>query len=403
VTLGLQLAGTSLALEFLPVQDMTPTFFDSLKEYVGFTEQSSAALRELHPLAQPHIASIVDDFYAVIEAHPGAREAISGGAAQIGRLKQTLMRWLDKMLLGPHDEAYYELRARIGRVHVRISLPQQYMFTAMNRIRVQLFDVLRTEVDERDTSARIGKALNQIIDLELAIMLETYRADLIEKNRNSERLATIGHFAANIGHELRNPLGVVESSLYLVRQHLGEDAARAPQVAKHLNRIGTEVKRANQTIADVLDLARNKPPKRQPTDLRSLVESAVDAALLPAAVAFESTVPNGLTVTVDPDQLRQVLVNLITNACQAMQGRGHLWIEAEGISEGGVRLRVRDDGPGVPEEDARRIFDALFTTKAKGSGLGLALCRRIIEGHGGTVELEITETGASFLLTIPST
>jgi two-component system sensor histidine kinase HydH len=380
---------------------MTPTFFQNLKTYVGFTDQSSDALREFYPLAQPCFVSIVDDFYAAIDAHPAARAAITGGAAQVDRLKQTLVRWIDRMLLGPHDEAYYEARSRIGRVHVRIALPQQYMFTAMNRIRVRLLDILQTQVSDPVARGRICTALNQIIDVELAIMLETYREDLVERNRNAERLATIGQFAANIGHELRNPLGVVESSLYLLRQHLGEDAAHAPQIAKHLDRIGTEVKRANQTIADLLDLARNKPPKRQPTDLRLLVESAADASLLPSAVTFESTVPAGLMGNVDADQLRQVLVNLIMNACQALGGRGHLLVHGEASADGGTRLRVRDDGPGVPEEDRRRVFEALFTTRAKGSGLGLALCRRIMDGHGGTVELESTTTGASFLLTIP--
>jgi two-component system sensor histidine kinase HydH len=395
------LSSQALALLGFPLQDMTPTFFESLKAYVGFTDQSAAALRELHPLAQPSFVSIVDDFYAAIEAHPGARAAITGGDAQIGRLKQTLVRWIDRMLLGPHDEAYYEVRARIGRVHVRIALPQQYMFTAMDRIRVRLFDVLHTQMSDRETVRRVGTALNQIIDLELAIMLETFREDLVEKNRNAERLATIGQFAANIGHELRNPLGVVESSLYLVRQHLGEDAASAPQVAKHLDRIGAEVKRANQTISVLLDLARNKPPRRQSADLRLLVDSAANASLLSAAVTFESTVPADLVGHVDPDQLRQVLVNLIMNACQAMGGRGHVWLEGEPAADGGACLRVRDDGPGVSKEDSRRIFEGLFTTKAKGSGLGLALCRRIMESHGGSIALEPTTSGASFLLTIP--
>ena len=121
----------------------TLTFFENIKLYVGFTDASSAALRELHPVAEPFFAPIVDDFYAAIDAHPGARRAITGGTVQIERLKQTLIRWMDKMLLGPHDEAYYELRARIGRMHVRIELPQAYMFTAMDRIRVRLLDVLR--------------------------------------------------------------------------------------------------------------------------------------------------------------------------------------------------------------------------------------------------------------------
>src|SRR5215471_12792082 len=139
------------------------SFFENIKLYVGFTDASSAALREFHPVALPFFQPIVDDFYAAIEAHPGARQAITGGQAQIDRLKQTLVRWMDKMLLGPHDEDYYLLRARIGRMHVRIALPQQYMFTAMNRIRVHLLDVARGQISGDPAKVeRIATALNQI-------------------------------------------------------------------------------------------------------------------------------------------------------------------------------------------------------------------------------------------------
>jgi signal transduction histidine kinase len=380
---------------------MTPTFFENLKLYVGFDDGSAAALRELHPIAAPSFVPIVDDFYAAIEAHPGACAAITGGRTQIERLKQTLFRWIETLLLGPHDEAYYELRARIGRVHVRIALPQQYMFTAMDRIRVRLLDVIQEKVEDRGQARRMCTAVNQILDLELAIMLETYREDLLEKSRTSERLATIGQFAASLGHELRNPLSVVESSLFLARQHLGP-AASPPNVAKHLDRIASEVTRANQTINDLLGLARNKAPQRRPTNLRELVDSATDGALLPAAIVLESTVPSDLVASVDPDQLRQVLVNLLVNAAQALGGRGHVWVEGERGSDGAARLRVRDDGPGVPGEDRRRIFDGLYTTKAKGTGLGLALSRRIMDAHGGTIALEPTPLGACFLLTFPA-
>src|SRR5438105_15785235 len=92
------------------------TFFSSIKSYVGFGDASSVALREFHSVAAPHFQRIIDDFYATIEAHPGARTAITGGAAQIERLKGTLVRWLDTLLRGPHDEAYFEMRARIGRM-----------------------------------------------------------------------------------------------------------------------------------------------------------------------------------------------------------------------------------------------------------------------------------------------
>jgi signal transduction histidine kinase len=390
-------------MPFACVDPMPLTFFESLKQYVGFTEASSAALRELHPVAQPRFASIVDDFYAVIEAHPEARASITGGAAQIARLKQTLTQWMDLLLLGPHDEAYYELRARIGRMHVRIALPQGFMFTAMNRIRIRLLDVVRERfAADPEATRRIATALNQILDLELAIMLETYREDLLFKNRNAEKLATIGQFAASMGHELRNPLGVIGSSIFLLRQHLGA-AAGAPNVAKHLGRIEGEIARASKTIHDILDLARNRPPRRHRTAVAGLIEAATDSASLPATITIDvSPAITPLTIDVDPDQLQQVLINLLTNAAQAMPSGGHVQIDGETAANGDTRLRVRDDGPGIPAEARHRIFDALFTTKAKGSGLGLALCRRILEAHGGTIELEQTSRGASFVLALPA-
>lgn len=382
---------------------MPLTFFESLKQYVGFTDASSAALRELHPAARPQFAAIVDDFYAAIEAHPEARAAITGGTAQIDRLKQTLIRWMDLLLLGPHDEAYYELRARIGRMHVRIALPQGFMFTAMNRIRIRLLDVVRERfAGAPEATRRIATALNQILDLELAIMLETYREDLVSKNRSAEKLATVGQFAASMGHELRNPLGVIESSLFLLRQHLGA-AAAAPDVAKHLVRIEGEITRANKTIGDLLDLARNRPPRRRRTEVAGLIETATRSALLPSTISVDvAPGVEKLIIDVDPDQLQQVLINLLTNAAQAMPGGGRVFIEGESPPGGETRLRVRDNGPGVPAELRHRIFEALFTTKAKGSGLGLPLCRRILEAHGGTIELEPTAHGASFILALPA-
>jgi two-component system, NtrC family, sensor histidine kinase HydH len=377
------------------------TFFEDLKQYVGFTDESTAALRELHPLAAPQFGPIVDDFYAAIEANPRARAVITGGQAQVERLKQTLLRWLETMLTGPHDEAYFQMRARIGRMHVRIDLPQSYMLTAMNRMRVRLAEVVQGTLGHRPRDLqRVTTALDQIMDLELAIMLETYREDLVAKNRATERLATMGEFAASIGHELRNPLGVIESSLYLLRQHLGPGTVN-PNVAKHLDRMAGEVTRSNRTIHDLLELARSRLPRRMPVLLRPVVESAISVAALPKEVKVSIEVPAELGATIDVDQLQRVLVNLLNNASQAMNGIGKVRIEGEAIAEG-VRLRVCDDGPGVPTEIRHRIFDALFTTKAKGSGLGLALCRRIMAAHGGTIELEPTEQATIFTLWVPA-
>jgi signal transduction histidine kinase len=190
----------------------------------------------------------------------------------------------------------------------------------------------------------------------------------------------------------------------LLRQHLGPDTASLPNVAKHLDRIDGEVVRANKTIHDLLDLARNRPPQRHPTELRQLVESAAATALLPPMVRVTlTTAPDDLAVHVDPDQIRQVLINLFTNAAQAMPEGGRIEITAEVMpSTDSASIRVQDDGPGIPVEVRHRVFEALFTTKAKGTGLGLALSRRIAEAHGGTIQLAPSETGAAFVLVLPT-
>jgi signal transduction histidine kinase len=385
------------------------SFRDNVTAYVGFDEAASAALLEAHPLVAPHFGPIIDDFYDTIQAHPDARAAISGGAAQIARLKQSLLRWIDELFRGPHDDAYFERRARIGRVHVRINLPQMYMLTAMDRIRLHAADVLR-DAPGVDAAAlrRMLTALHQVLDIELAIMLETYRDDLLAKNRTAERLATIGQFAAGIGHELRNPLGVVESSAYLVSRRLEQLQVADPGVTRHMEKIATEVKRSGKTINDLLELARSRPLVRRRVDARDFVAQAIPAAHLPATTVVSNDVPEGIPLDADPDQLTRVLTNLLINASQAAanqgaqteHGQGQVWLDAR--REGTVTvLRVRDDGPGVPAALREQVFEALFTTKAKGSGLGLALCRRIAEAHGGTVTLEPSERGAVFLVSIP--
>ena len=378
------------------------SYLDSLKAYVGFTDQSSAALREVLPVIRRHVEPIIDDFYATIEAHPGARAAITGGSEQIARLKQTLRRWLEELFQGPHDQAYLERRARIGRMHVRIDLPQAYMFTAMNRIRVRCAAVIRQDLaDNAELATRTLVAMNQIMDIELAIMLETYREDLVTRNRGAERLATIGQFAAGIGHELRNPLSVVESSVFLLRQRLSQ-SPMDPRVERHLGKIENEVKRCNQTITDLLELARNRPPKPRTTLLSGMLTAAIAAANLPAEVVVHTSSPDEAQAMLDEDQVIRVLSNLLINASQAMHGQGRIWLEAR-RSPKTTLLRVRDQGPGVAPEVRHRLFQALYTTKAKGTGIGLALCRRIVEAHGGSIVLESSETGASFLVTIPDT
>jgi signal transduction histidine kinase len=380
---------------------MDPAQFESTKRYVGFGEESIAVLSAFHAVALPHFPRIVDDFYDTIERHPAAQRAITGGKSQIMRLKQTLIAWLGAVLTGPYDEAFLRAHARIGQVHVRIALPQEYMFTAMNRIRVRLFEVAQDSLSGDPSRLRATVvAIDQIVDLELAIMLDTYRADLAEKIRAAERLATIGQLAASIGHELRNPLGIIESSLFLMRQRLEKIELDDPVVTKHRDKIFRQVKQCGQIITNLLDLARDRPPRRRRIRLRPLVESAIENAGMPKEVALTLDVNPELVIDADAEDLTHVIVNLLSNASQAQKGEGAVEISGERY-KGGTAIYVQDAGPGISDEIKHKIFDALFTTRARGTGLGLALGRRIVAAHGGELGLLPSRQGARFRIWIP--
>lgn len=163
-------------------------FFDELKSYVGFGPRDERALERFHPFARPHLAAIADEFYAVVRLHEGAA-AVLRDEAQVRRLKATLEQWMNELLSGPWDDAYLERRARIGQVHVRVGLRQHYMVTAMSRVRSALVRLVTTVAPgEPEHEAELRRAIGRVCDLDLAIMLETYREDVISRLRRIEQV-----------------------------------------------------------------------------------------------------------------------------------------------------------------------------------------------------------------------
>ncbi|MBX3126505.1 MAG: histidine kinase [Polyangiaceae bacterium] len=383
-----------------PGGDVGLAWLDSLRAYVEFTERDQELLRELLPIAQPFFTAISEDFYAAIAAHPDARAVFTGGSAQVERLKHTLTVWMGSVLEGPYDARYLEQHARIGRVHVRIGLPQQYMFTAMNRIRSRLLELAFRHVAPARAEPT-ALAVGRILDIELAIMLDAYREDLNARVRASERLATIGQLAASIGHELRNPLGIIESSMYLMRARFEQGGYSDPGVEKHASRVEQQVKNCAKIITNLLELARDTRPTLQVCDLGEVVEHALGLAALGDEIEVLVTLPQGISAHADPLDLAHVLSNLLVNGAQAQNATGKLWIEARDTGDG-TEIVVRDEGPGVPADLRDRIFDALYTTKARGTGLGLALCRRIVSAHGGEIGVADGGPGAVFRVWLPT-
>lgn len=375
--------------------------FEGIRRYVGFDDRASRLLAELFPLVRGDIAPLIDEFYAAIGRDADARRAITGGTEQVERLKLTLRQWLESALTGPHDLAWVAGRKRIGLVHVRVGLQQRFMLTAMNLIRTGLVrSIQRVYPDDAERRSATEQAVHQLLDLELAVMLDSYHEYLSDSIRSVERLATIGQLAASVGHELRNPLGIIESSLFLARQRAKKLGLDDPQLDKHHLRIQKQVAQCSTIIKNLMDLARERPPRRRTQRLLPLLHKTLDELSFETTISLE--VAEDLQLDVDADDLGHVLSNLIGNASEAMDGKGAIRIRAS-RRQGGTEIFVHDDGPGVAPAIRDRIFDALFTTKARGTGLGLALCHRIVRAHGGELELVPSERGACFRAWFPDT
>ncbi|MEX0702980.1 MAG: ATP-binding protein [Planctomycetales bacterium] len=229
---------------------------------------------------------------------------------------------------------------------------------------------------------------------------ERKRAAEEERRREAmERLAVLGQLAGGVAHEIRNPLGVIKNSVYylqMFRDGLATDARDC------IDDIERELHSAERIVSELLDYARD--PKRHA--VRFVAQDVIDRAIakseVPANVRLERVAEAaGAIVLADPDQIERVLLNLIRNAVQAMPVGGTLAVRST-IRDGKLVAEVADTGPGLAPDEQARIFEPLYTKKAKGIGLGLPVSKRYAERNGGKLEVEsVPGQGATFRLTLP--
>lgn len=204
----------------------------------------------------------------------------------------------------------------------------------------------------------------------------------------AERLAAIGQLAGSISHHLRNPLGVIRNSVFYLKSKLGD---RERKLGEHLELIEEEIRRADRRISDLLALAYRGAPCPRRLQLRAVVERAITETEFPPGIELTMEFDGGpLQIEADPEGMMQVCGNVINNALQAMTTEGRLLIR--GYQEGDeVVLEFEDSGSGLPQEEAARVFEPLFTTKAQGTGLGLTICKHVVEAHGGRISFQSRE------------
>lgn len=270
---------------------------------------------------------------------------------------------------------------------------------------------VRTPVHRDDELGRLGRSFNSMISRLEETNREVERLHR-EQMMRAERLASIGEMAASVAHEIKNPLAGLAGATQILAGSFREDDSRYPVVQEMFKLTD----RLDKTIRDLLSFARESEPAWCPANLNDVVEETLFFVAREEADRNEGVTvdldPAMPEILMDPQQIQQVLFNLIINARQATGAEGRVWVrtsanptvpsEEAAACQGCVEVCVRDDGPGIPLEKQTEIFKPFYTTKTQGTGLGLPISRKIVESHGGRLHVESRAgEGASFYVWLP--
>jgi len=404
------------------------------KEYLLLTEEDEAALKSLQPLMARHVDELVAAFYRHLLQFAETRRLLSDELIA-SRLKEAQKRYLLSLVTGPYDERYQEDRLRIGQVHDRIGLTPQWYLGAyalyLNLIRPLIFEEFRGRPAQIQA---VLSALTKVMFLDIQLAMEAYilksseklefanrqlaelsqelekgltkkKKDLQqtrEQLRHTERLAELGTLASGMAHEIGTPMNVILGRAEYLMKRSQEETTK-----KGLETIVAQVERITKIMNQLLVFARRRPIERRPMDLKQTVEDCLEVVQerfgrhgIKVETDFDAALPS---VYADPDQMSQVLLNLVLNAVHAMPDGGTLRIGLKKAQKE-VRVMVTDTGHGISQTDLPKIFDPFFTTKevGKGTGLGLTVVHGIIQEHGGSIAVESEPgRGTTFTLTLP--
>ncbi len=234
--------------------------------------------------------------------------------------------------------------------------------------------------------------------------------DIIEERtkqlKDSERLAAIGQTAGMVGHDLRNPLQTITGELYLAKIDVGElsEGEIKSNLQESLQIIEEQAVYMDKIVSDLQAFVRPIKVDKAPINLKEIIDNVISSVTIPTSISVQTQIDENFPqIKADPQLVKRVLINLVTNAVQAMPDGGTITVNSHANPEGNVLVAVEDTGVGIPEKVKPHIFTPLYTTKPRGQGFGLAVCKRVIEAHGGTISFESQEgKGAKFKIQFPA-
>ena len=268
------------------------------------------------------------------------------------------------------------------------------------RVRQGDLDVSVDFASRNDEIGDLGRDFNEMVRQLRESRQEIQRLYRTQMSR-AEHLATLGELATGLAHEIRNPLAGIAGVMDII----GRDLPASSPAREVLSEVQQEILQIKRILSDLLETARPKPPDFRPADLNSTTERAVSLARQQAIsrpIEIKLSKAHDLPpVEHDAGQIQQVLLNLLLNAIQAIDDAGNIRVRI-GSENGCATVAVSDTGRGIPPEHLANIFRPFFTTKKQGTGLGLSLVSRIVEAHGGRVQVHSTPgQGSQFMLWLP--
>jgi PAS domain S-box-containing protein len=399
----------------VPLHNEVNEVIGLLGTYEDITERRNVeiALRESEARYRG-IFDAVDDLIYTLEA--------DGTFSSLSPSFERMTGWLPEEWIGKHfrplthPDDLPRVQELFGRLLSGEALPPfdlrlitkagTYLDTEIKPVTIPHGDSITISGVLRDITERkrVEEKIRQLNE-ELEIKVHERTGQLLEAQDElvrKEKLSMLGQVAGTVGHELRNPLGVISNAVYFLQTVLSDSDETTRE---YLGIIKNEVTAADRIVGDLLDSVRIKPPQPETVGIAQLIEQTMGKCTIPTSVTVKLDTPESLPpLWVDSMQIRQVLRNLVNNGVEAMPAGGTLKIRAAaGAGAKNVTVRVTDSGIGMTPEQLGKLFQPLLTTKARGIGLGLMVVKNLTEANGGRVAVESAPgAGSTFAVTLPA-
>lgn len=370
------------------------------------------ALRESNAFRKSMEDSLVTGLRArdpegrLIYANPAFCQMVGFSADELIGLTAPMPYWVPDV----HDETM-----RLHQAVMQGQAPREGYEVRLRRKNGESFDALIYEAPLIDGQGKHIGWMGSVLDITERKRSEEFHRQQQEQLQHTARLVSLGEMASTLAHELNQPLAAISSYATGCRNKLENGQLKPDEFGEVVGKIANQAQRAGRIIRQVHDFVKKREPRREPCSVAEVVDEAVtlfEPQARKCRIRVECIIQGGLPdVMADPTMLEQVVINLLKNASDAMTegngqgnaqpGRDQIQINVSG-TERQIVVRVIDQGPGIPPESAEQLFAPFYTTKREGLGMGLAICRSIIEFHRGRLSLEANpDGGAIFAFTLP--